>query len=470
MAQNIFKRPVTGLLTSFFLISFLAACGNVRFTASSSTDGTGATAGTGGNPGDDGNIAGNDGGPRQDGDDGNIAGGGTGGGAGGTGGGGGGGVGATPTPAPPPSGPRNVDYSVQVSASNKNVDFLLVIDNSASMIAVQQRMAASMAALATKMNALNIDWQMCLTTTTDMNVGGSPSGTGTHTCTGGYCTGTYTGGTWHWGVSLPWANGSHVLKKEHLAARPSIFNDTIPKIGAGDSGTGDERGIKSAYNHFANWKNGKTHNTGSCYRGAGSSVAVILLSDEDERSVAGDCSRVNTALGDKEIPACRNYGDGSLRVLEFQDMPENLISQANAVFGDSSRFTFNSIIADTDACQNQLNNTASFTINGINYFSPHYTGTVYKKASQLTNGGIASLCSSDLQLNLFSDVVVNTLSKLSLECAPTSLTVRTGATQAAAEAASPLPTSAYSVSGAVVNFTPALNENVWVNVKYSCAQ
>src|SRR5437868_4467504 len=99
MAQNIFKSAFQRLSISFLLISFLAACGNVRFTASPSTDGTGGTAtGNGTTPGDDGNIAGNDGGPRVGGDDGSIA-------------------GATPTPTPPPSGARNVNYSLQVPAA-----------------------------------------------------------------------------------------------------------------------------------------------------------------------------------------------------------------------------------------------------------------------------------------------------------------------------------------------------------------
>ncbi|WP_413290074.1 hypothetical protein [Bdellovibrio sp. HCB337] len=449
MAQNIFKRPLTGVVTSFLLISFLAACGNVRFTASSSTDGTGTTSGTGGNnPGDDGNIAGNDGGGRDDGDDGAIP-------------GGGGTPGSTPTPTPPPSGPRTVDYNLTVPAHKNQVDFLLVIDNSASMIAVQQKMAQSMTALAARMNELQIDWQMCLTVTTDMNKGGTATGTGTHNCRGGYCTGAYSGGSWHWGVSLPWSNNQTVLTKAALASNGQIFNNTIPLLGAGDSGTGDERGVKAAYNHFANWKSSGANNTTGCYR-QGSSVAVILLSDEDERSVAGNCSRVNTALGDKEIPACRNYNDGSIRVLEFQDMPSNLVSQANSVFGDTARFTFNSIISESEACTKQLNENASFIKDGVPYYSPHYTGTVYAEASRLTNGKVASLCSQDLQLNLFSDVVVNKLDKLSLECEPVagSLKVDIGGA----------PTNSFSVSGAVVTFNPALSQGQVVHLNYKCSQ
>lgn len=436
MAQEFYMKPLTGFLTSLFFISFLTACGNVRFTATPSTDVTGTTAGIGDNPGDKDNIGGDSGG-RDDGDDGNAP---------------------STTPTPPPSGPRTVTYSLTVPAAKNQVDFLLVIDNSASMIAIQQKMAASMSALASQMNNLNIDWQMCLTTTTDMNIGGTASGTGTHTCTGPYCTGTYTGGAWHWGVSLPWSNGAYVLNKAGLNANTNIFNTTIPKLGAGDSGTGDERGVKAAYNHFANWKNSGAHNSGSCYR-VGSSVAVILLSDEDERSVAGDCSRVNTALGDKEIPACRNYSDGSIRALEFQDQPSSLVSQANTIFGNTARFTFNSIIADTDACQNQLNQSASFVKDGVSYYSPHYTGTVYRQASELTNGGIASLCSSDLKLNLLSDVVINKMDKLSLECAPVAGSLRiTGVS------------NSYTVSGAVVTFNPALTQNQTVTLSYDCAQ
>lgn len=416
-------------LMSVSMITLLAACGNVRFTADSSNSGVSAN---GANPGNDGSTPGDG---HEDGNDGS-------------------------TPGSPPSGPRDVNYSMKVPPAKNQVDFLLVIDNSASMIAVQQRMAASMTTLAAQMNNLNIDWQMCLTTTTDMNIGGQATGTGTHTCTGPYCTGNYSGGQWHWGVSLPWSNGNYVLNKAGLAADPNIFNNSIPRLGAGDPGTGDERGIKAAFNHFANWKGG-LHNTKNCYR-SGSSVAVILLSDEDERSVAGDCSRVNTDRGDKEVPACRNYSDNSIRVLEFQDQPANLISQANSVFGDATRFTFNSIIADTDACQNQLNQNASFIKDGVPYYSPHYTGTVYKKASELTGGGISSLCSSDLQLNLFSTVVVNRLDQISLECAPVagSLKVMVNGT---------LNTS-NTVTGAVLSFSPALVENQTVTLAYRCAQ
>jgi hypothetical protein len=344
------------------------------------------------------------------------------------------------------------------------------------MIAVQQRMAASMTALAKKMNGLAIDWQMCLTMTTDMNKGGTPANSGTHTCApDGFCTGNYSGGSWTWGVSRPWSSdyaptggaSQYVLAKttdEVLLNK--IFTNTIPKLGSGDQGTGDERGIKAAYTHFANWANSGSNNTAGCYR-PGSSIAVILLSDEDERSVAGDCSRVNAALGDHEIPSCRYYeAPNNIRTLQFEDQPSSLLSQAKNVFGASSRFTFNSIIADTDACQAQLNNNASFQIGGVDYYSPHYTGTVYKAASQLTNGGIASLCSSDLQLNLFGDVVVNTLSKVTLECAPTNLAIQVGASETTV---SPLDPSKYSVSGAVVTFSPALNQNQWLKMDYKCS-
>jgi hypothetical protein len=345
------------------------------------------------------------------------------------------------------------------------------------MIAIQQKMAASMTALAKQLNGLAIDWQMCLTLTTDMNKGGVATNSGTHTCgSDGYCTGSYTGGSWSWGVSRPWSSdytptggaSQYILKKTtNEALLNKIFTNTIPKLGSGDTGTGDERGIKAAYNHFANSANNGAFNTAGCYR-PGSSVAVIVLSDEDERSVAGDCSRVNTALGDHEIPACRYYeAPHNIRTLEFADQPANLLSQAKNIFGSSSRFTFNSIIADTDACQNQLNDNISFQVNGVSYYSPHYTGTVYKAASQLTNGGVASLCSSDLQLNLFGDVVVNTLAKVTLECAPANLSIQVGANEANVSSLDP---SKYSVSGAVVTFNPDLTQNQWLKMDYQCTQ
>ncbi|MGZ3744755.1 MAG: hypothetical protein ACXWRA_13285 [Pseudobdellovibrionaceae bacterium] len=461
MAHIFLKRPLHWL-SIYLLFMSLVGCGNVRFTASTSPNGTVTPAGTAGTttPGNNGQLTGSDGGG---GNDGSTPGSGPGSGTG-------------PTPTPPPTGPRDVHYSKLVQPASNQVDFLLVIDDSASIIAVQQRMAASMTALAKQMNSLAIDWQMCLTVTTNMNKGGTAVNSGTHTCgPDGYCTGSYTGGSWTWGVSRPWSSdyvppggaSQYVLKKiTDETLLNTIFTNTIPKMGAGDQGTGDERGIKAAYNHFANSATG-SFNTSGCYR-PGSSVAVILVSDEDERSVAGDCSRVNTAMGDHEIPSCRYYEPpNNIRVLEFEDQPTNLLSEAKNIFGASSRFTFNSIIADTDACQAQLNQNISFEINGIPYYSPHYTGTVYRAASQLTKGGISSLCSSDLQLNLFSDVVVNTLSQITLECVPTNLSIQIGSSESTV---SPLDPSKYSVSGAVVTFNPALVQNQWLKMDYSCTQ
>jgi len=375
----------------------------------------------------------------------------------------------TPTPTPPMSGARDVSKTVQVPALKQQTDFLIVIDNSASMKAVQAKFATSMNTLVKELNNSNTDWQMCLTVTSQMNSGGTEvAGSGAHTCTGSYCSGTYSGGTNSWGPSMQWKNGNPVLNNTTYNANKNIFSDTINAIGSGDGNTGDERGVKAVYNHFENWRRGGLLNTANCYR-KGSAVAVILLSDEDERSVAGDCSRVNTALGDKEIPTCREASNGAVKVLESEDQPANLAAQANSVFGSETQFTFNSVVTDTALCQTQLDQTSTM-VNGFIVYSPHYIGTVYMQASQLTKGGIISLCAPDWQLNSFISVAKNTLSTLSLECVPTSLTVRLGATEASAKVAAPLGAGNYTVSGTKVNFTPPLQENSWVSLEYHCSQ
>jgi hypothetical protein len=69
------------------------------------------------------------------------------------------------------------------------------------------------------------------------------------------------------------------------AADPySIFTSTIAAIGAGWAGTDDERAIRAAWQHvdYAEYNN--------CYR-PDASIAMIAISDEDERSIGGNPAR-----------------------------------------------------------------------------------------------------------------------------------------------------------------------------------
>lgn len=267
--------------------------------------------------------------------------------------------------------PSKVINSTEVVASgNKQVDFLLVLDDSNSMLPELQKLSARMASFVSFLEASQIDWQMCVTTTR---------------------------GTM-FGAHLPWKNYSpagstpaYVLKRGGGDLN-TIFQSTINSVTIGGGDSGDERAIKAAYVSF--------QNLGPCYR-PGAAVSVIAISDEDERSVGGDPGKVKA-----------KDAAGAYLALEPEDMPLNLVSRAQASFGVGLRFTFNSIIVKPNdrACEAEQDIDTS----------PSHPGYVYSLMSNVTDGGVGSICDADYSANLntFKDKIVNSLNQVTLQCEP----------------------------------------------------
>ncbi|WP_413290075.1 hypothetical protein [Bdellovibrio sp. HCB337] len=342
--------------------------------------------------------------------------------------------GSTPTPTPTPASPRTVTYSQVVPANPNKVDLLLVIDDSGSMKTDQLKLASKLSGFATQLESQSVpmDWQMCVTVTRDQKL---------------------SDGKYYWGASVNWEGYSpaagtprYVLKKG-TSGLNDIFTKTINAIGAGVAGSGDERGIKAAYHHFYNGEPGAVGTSG-CYR-KDAAVAVIVISDEDERSVGGDCSRIKSAM--REDPA-------TCKALEPADMPNTLLTQAKSMFGANVRFTFNSIVVADSSCESVQDNTADEK----GEKAPSHQGTKYMETSRLTNGGIGSICASDFStnLNVFKDKILNSLSTLTLECAPVA-----GTLSVAIDGAS---TTDYTLSGASLKFNNAIVEGKRVTMTYKC--
>src|SRR5207253_3446466 len=91
------------------------------------------------------------------------------------------------------------------------------------------------------------------------------------------------------------------------------------------------------------------------------------------------------------------------QVLEKEDIPANLLIQAQNSFGKNMRFTFNSIIVKPGdmACEKQQDADTS----------PSHPGRTYAVMSGLTDGGVGSICDLDYHgnLNTFKDKIVNSL-------------------------------------------------------------
>lgn len=309
---------------------------------------------------------------------------------------------------------RHVTYTKNVTVTDNKVDILLVVDDSNSMLPENTKLAQKLKGFVDDLQAAGLDWQMCTTVTRAQNISN----------------------TLYWGASKNWINyvGSPQWVLKAGATDPySIFTNTIQTIGAGWAGTDDERAIKSAYWHaeYADYN--------KCYR-SDASLAVIILSDEDERSVGG-----NMAL---------QYYYNEFKTLEADDYPQAYVNKIKQKFGAQKNLSVNSIIVKPgdDSCM---------TTQDAGGAKSHF-GFKYKELSDLTRGYTGSICDADYSNSLyyFKDKIISSLSSVPLECAPV------GQVQV-----SIIPTMGGLTSQVVNNslvFTPAIPAGRTVTVDYDC--
>ncbi|WP_413586581.1 hypothetical protein [Bdellovibrio sp. HCB274] len=311
----------------------------------------------------------------------------------------------------------SVSFSQVVGYGNKQVDFLIVFDDSNSMLPDLKKLAAGLGDFVGSLESSGIDWQMCMTTTRAMNS--------------------------VWGFSADWVGYSPTsgtpayLLKKGTPNLTNIFENTVNTMAIGGSGSADERGLKATYNHFA------LAGSNGCYR-SGAALSVIIVSNEDERSVGGDPSKVKA-----------NDAVGSLIPLEAEDMPENVVAMAKQKFGSDVRFTFNSIIVKPgDKSCEAMQDAASA--------SPSHEGVYYEKLSVLTDGGVGSICDSSFanNLNTFRDKIVNSMTHMTLQCVPAAGTVQIKINGA--------NFTKFTVAGQVLKFNSPLVEGTKIDLAFDC--
>lgn len=269
---------------------------------------------------------------------------------------------------------RRVTLAKDVQVTDNKVDIVLIVDDSNSMLPDNRKLAERLQGFVSNLSAANVDWRMCATVTRSQDVRNN--------------------GVYYWGASRNWVDyvGSPKWILKAGAADPyAIFTKTIDAIGAGWAGTDDERGIKAAFWHA------EYAGSNYCYR-SDASLSVIMISDEDIRSVGGDPNQV--------------YYGGELKALEAEDLPQSYVSKIKQKFGMDKRFTVNSIIV-------KPGDTACMAAQDSGGSKSHY-GYYYDELSRLTNGFSSSICAGDYSqnLNYFRDRIVSSLASIPLECAP----------------------------------------------------
>lgn len=255
--------------------------------------------------------------------------------------------------------PNNI--SETVPASTNQLDVLLVVDDSGSMAQDNARLAAKLGGFVNRLNNSNIDWQMCVTTTDVDYFQGRP---------------------------LEWKgsnSGGHILKKTS-GSLSSIFRDTMAWIGSGFSS--DEQAIKAINLSL------KDNNRSNCYR-QNAGLAVIIISDEDERSVGG-------------FEALHPLQYKPLGIL---NKPATVTKTLKEVFGTGKRFTVHPIIVKDSHCKAQQDAQGEMS----------FYGTKYQKLYERNGGSLHSICEPDfsIALNQCHTSIVASLGTVKLNCVPT---------------------------------------------------
>ncbi len=245
-----------------------------------------------------------------------------------------------------------------VPASRNQLDILLVVDDSGSMYQDNARLAAKLSGFTNRLNSSNVDWQMCVTSTDVDYFQGRP-------------------------ISWQGAAG-HILKKNsgNLGA---IFRDTMRWIGAGFSS--DEQAIKAINLSL------RDNNRSNCYR-RNAGLAVIIISDEDERSVGG----------------VRALHPLQYKPLGADNQPASVMNTVSSVFGAGKRVTVHPIIVKDAQCKATQDAQGEMS----------FYGTKYQQLYNRIGGSLHSICQPDFSVTLSHchTAIMSSLGTLKLNCNP----------------------------------------------------
>jgi hypothetical protein len=332
------------------------------------------------------------------------------------------------------NGLDHFDYSL--TAGGGTVDILVVDDNSASMSFEQARLADRLNNFIQSLENQKADYRIAVTTT-DIS-----SATNAARAVNG-------NGALQDGRLIAFPNGESFLTNASgtIAQKDAWFKQTIYRpetiacetfirnnFGQKNYATSYDANCPSGYERGVYAANLVVKNNPGGFIRAGSHLAIIFLSDEEEA-------------------VTYNAAGATISHLEDMDQPDTLINSVTQIYGAAKLLSGHSLVTATEACYNEQNaQMAAYGVRGS-------YGWNYARVSQKTNGVIADICTADYTgaLGQISTNILDRINSLPLGCEnPKDLVVTLS--QAVT----------FSVSGRELKFSKALPPGTTVNLKYTC--
>ncbi len=273
----------------------------------------------------------------------------------------------------PPTGTTHTETFSLPPAANK-IDILFVVDNSASMTEEQNKMATRFSSFISSISGMGLNYRIGIITT-DMT-GFGPTQDGNL-------------------LKIAGTSNDYIINPSDgsTSTLSNRFKNTVKRNEV--MWPGDERGIYAAISAIAK-------NQSGWIRG-NADLAIVILSDEDERSAGGDEPGYPMECGEA-------FDSGNMK---GRDCTEDLVRTVKSNFPNKT-FTVHSLIVkpgDSNCLDNQVAQGGPS--------NAHY-GTEYKKLSDRTGGEVGSICANDYgsQLSDIADVIIDSRDSWTLKCVP----------------------------------------------------
>lgn len=288
------------------------------------------------------------------------------------------------------------------------VDILFINDNSGSMSTEQNKMALKFPNFIDQLDAKGLNYRIGMVTT-DISYAMSPGPVQNNPKPANGNGAWQDGKLLEFGAGVPFLTSSTPNRGSLFATavkRQETANCEASGYSEASCPSGDERGIYAA--------NLVLEQTGASFLRPTAHLAVIILADEDERSLSdsrgvqnsSDQALLNTYPQQaRDLP--QTFTENMARLY-----PDKTVSVHSVIIRPKEFATTSAEVAESNSCLSQQNSQAAW-MRG-------YPGYAYAALSQMTGGTISSLCDPDYSglLTKIGSTIKDQVTSLPFSCSP----------------------------------------------------